>query len=53
MDNHSSFFQWGLLFAILCDALNLTLQLKRTFEEGRPISEALSSFVSKREEEKY
>ncbi len=32
----------------LCDAMNLTLQLKKTFDEGRPISEALSSFIGKR-----
>jgi hypothetical protein len=41
-----------LLPTTLWEALGLTLQLKRTFDEGRPISEALSSFVAKQEEEK-
>lgn len=41
-----------LLPDTLREALGLTLQLKRTFDEGRPISEALSSFVAKQGEEK-
>jgi hypothetical protein len=41
-----------LLPDTLREALGLTLQLKRTFDEGRPISEALSSFVARQEEGK-
>ena len=45
-------YRLRLLPNTLREALGLTLQLKRTFDEGRPISEALSSFVAKQAEEK-
>lgn len=38
--------------AALGDAIALTCQLKRTFDEGRPISEALTTFAADREEGK-
>ena len=47
-----SLCQLRLLTNTLREALGLTLQLKRTFDEGRPISEALSCFVAKQGEEK-
>ena len=50
MNNCFSMSRLRLLRAILRNALELTLQLKRTFDERLPISEALSSFVAKREE---
>jgi len=45
-------FRWRFLPAALGDAIALTCQLKQTFDEGRPISEALSAFVADREEAK-
>lgn len=43
MDSKFSFSRLELLKSRLQDALKLTLELKRNFDEGRPISDALSS----------
>jgi len=51
MNNRLSLSRMQLLPATLRDALDLTFQLKRTFDEGRPISEALYFFVAKREKD--
>ena len=43
MESHALFARVGVLATVFRDALKLTLQLKRTFDDRRPIAEALSN----------
>ncbi|MDA8123632.1 MAG: hypothetical protein M0009_00380 [Deltaproteobacteria bacterium] len=42
MEGHALFTRLGEMPTVLRDALKLTLELKRTFDDRRPIAEALS-----------
>ncbi len=45
MESHTLFTRLGGLSKVLREALYLTFELKRTYDDRRPIAEALSNMV--------